>query len=75
MKALHVRDVRGDEKMFVPIPGAKTQSHVFVPRGLDQSQAAVASARVGAGTLVYIGDVNGEVESNALMFALCGFSY
>ncbi|KAJ5176641.1 uncharacterized protein N7482_002518 [Penicillium canariense] len=72
MKVLHVKNARPQEKLFVPIEGAVTQSLVFSPRNVDQAQAAVAVARLGAGYL-YCGDVNGEDGSNRLMLALCGF--
>ncbi|PYH92042.1 hypothetical protein BO71DRAFT_400873 [Aspergillus ellipticus CBS 707.79] len=72
MKVLHMKDARPQEKIFVPDTGAKTQSMVFAPAEVDQSQAAVVGAKIGRGDLVYCGDVNGE-ESNALMLALCGF--
>jgi hypothetical protein len=62
MKALHVENARSQEKIFVPVEGAVTQS-----------QAAVVKARLGLGHLVYCGDVNGEDESNQLMLVLCGF--
>ncbi|KAL3429453.1 hypothetical protein BDV09DRAFT_180405 [Aspergillus tetrazonus] len=73
MKALHVADARPLEKIFVPIEGAVTQSHVFAPEYVDQTQAAVVGAKLGSGHLVYCGDVNGEDGSNQLMLALCGF--
>ncbi|KAL6233780.1 hypothetical protein BDW75DRAFT_183260 [Aspergillus navahoensis] len=73
MKALHVTNARPLEKIFVPIEGAVTQSHVFAPEYVDQTQAAVVGARLGSGHLVYCGDVNGEDGSNQLMLALCGF--
>ncbi|KXJ85549.1 hypothetical protein Micbo1qcDRAFT_169301 [Microdochium bolleyi] len=38
----------------------------------DFTQAAVALAKVGQGRLGYIGDVNGETDSNQVVLALCG---
>ncbi|KAE8373873.1 hypothetical protein BDV26DRAFT_271050 [Aspergillus bertholletiae] len=73
MKVLHVKNAKGQERLFVPIAGAVTQSHVFPPTHVDQDQAAVVSARLGLGYLVYCGDVNGEDGSNQLILALCGF--
>ena len=73
MKVLHVKDARPHEKVFVPIPNAQTQSHVFPPGHVDQSQAAVVCGKVGNGFLAYIGDVNGETGSKSVVLALCGF--
>ncbi|KAG4437424.1 hypothetical protein IFR05_007106 [Cadophora sp. M221] len=73
MKALHVREAKPQEKIFVPIPGGKTQSMVFAPRAIDQTQAAIVGARIGNGYLAYAGDVNGEEESERVILALCGF--
>lgn len=72
MKALHVRGAKPQEKLFVPVPGSKTQSMVFAPADVDQSQAATVGARIGNGFLAYVGDVNGEEESDAVILALCG---
>lgn len=75
MKAVHVRGATESQRMFVAAPGAQTQSNVFAPQDVDRSQAAVAAARIGQGTLVYCGDVNGEGESVALIMSLCGWNY
>ncbi|PYH75798.1 hypothetical protein BO82DRAFT_359734 [Aspergillus uvarum CBS 121591] len=72
MKALHVKNAKRQEKIFVPIEGAVTQSLVFPPNYVNQAQAAVAGARLGWGYLIYCGDVNGEDGSNQLILALCG---
>ncbi|KAK0710175.1 hypothetical protein B0T26DRAFT_724270 [Lasiosphaeria miniovina] len=38
----------------------------------NRSEAAVAFAKVGAGHLGYIGDVNGEESSDTVVLAMCG---
>ncbi|KAJ5281037.1 hypothetical protein N7478_006409 [Penicillium angulare] len=63
------------EKMFVPVPGALTESRVDIPEPVDETQAAVLGAKIGLGHLVYCGDVNGERESFALIMALCGLHF
>jgi hypothetical protein len=73
MKVVHIANARTQEKIFVPTPGALTQSLVFPPGHVDESKAAVTGARIGRGDLVYCGDTNGEAESTALIMALCGF--
>ncbi|KAJ5354237.1 hypothetical protein N7541_006801 [Penicillium brevicompactum] len=75
MKAVHVRGATESQRMFVAAPGAQTQSNAFAPQDVDRSQAAVAAARIGQGTLVYCGDVSGEGESVALIMSLCGWNY
>ncbi|PQE29231.1 transcription factor Rba50 protein [Rutstroemia sp. NJR-2017a BBW] len=60
------------EKIFIPVPDAQSQSHVFAPAFVDQTQAAVVGATVGDGYLAYIGDVNAEAESNRVLISLCG---
>ncbi|KAI9889243.1 MAG: hypothetical protein M1814_005692 [Vezdaea aestivalis] len=72
MKASHVQDAQPHQKIFVPVPGTMTQSHVFSPDFVDQSQAAVVGEKVGDGYLFYIGDVNGEEGSNKIIETLCG---
>ncbi|KAJ5381425.1 uncharacterized protein N7496_003853 [Penicillium cataractarum] len=72
MKTLHIMDARPSEKIFVPIANAQTQSHVFPPGYVDQSQAAVTGAKIGNGHLIYCGDVNGEAGSDSVILAFCG---
>lgn len=72
MKTLHIKNARPLEKIFIPISGAQTQSHVFAPEYVDRTQAAVPGAKIGNGYLVYCGDVNGEVGSNQIISVLCG---
>jgi hypothetical protein len=72
MKALHVKDARPEEKIYIPVDGAKTQSHALPAAYVDQAQAAAVAAKVGAGYVAYLGDVNSEEESNKVILALCG---
>ncbi|GKZ21579.1 hypothetical protein AbraIFM66951_005215 [Aspergillus brasiliensis] len=73
MKVLHIKDARSQEKLYVPIEGALTQSHVLPPTPVNQTQAAVVGAKLGRGYLSYCGDVNAENGSDQLMLSLCGF--
>ncbi|EPS34515.1 hypothetical protein PDE_09479 [Penicillium oxalicum 114-2] len=63
MKVLHVRNARPRERIFVPVSGATTQSHVLSAEPVDASQAAVTGAKIGNGYLAYCGDVNAEAGS------------
>ncbi|KAH6675183.1 hypothetical protein B0J14DRAFT_616913 [Halenospora varia] len=60
------------EKIFVPVPEGTTQSLVFPPSYVNKAQAAVVSAKIGDGFLVYSGDVNAEQGSDKVILALCG---
>jgi len=75
MKVLHVKNARPEEKIFIPVPEAMTQSHVFPPSYVDQAQSAVVGAKVGDGYVAYVGDVNGEQGSNKVILSLCGLGY
>jgi len=72
MKVTHVKNAREHERIFIPVSEAMTQSHVFPPSYVDETQAAVVGAKVGNGFLVYVGDVNGEQGSEKVILALCG---
>lgn len=72
MKVLHIKNARPQEKIFVPVSDAMSQSHVFPPSYVDQTQAATTVAKIGDGYLVYCGDVNAEVGSDQTILALCG---
>ena len=72
MKVLHVKNARSEEKIFVPVSGAVTQSYVIPSEPVDQTQAAVVGAKVGNGFLIYVGDVNGEQGSDKVILNLCG---
>jgi hypothetical protein len=72
MKTLHIKNARAHEKIFVPVIDATTQSYVFPPSYVDQTQAATTVAKIGDGYLVYCGDVNGEHGSDQTILALCG---
>lgn len=72
MKVLHVKNARSEEKIFVPVSKAVTESRVFSPELVDQAQAAIVGAKVGNGFLVYVGDVNGEQGSDKVILNLCG---
>ncbi|KAF7588879.1 hypothetical protein BBP40_005064 [Aspergillus hancockii] len=48
-KALHIKGYQEHERIFISGSGAKTQSHLFHPKSVDQTQAVVVGARVGNG--------------------------
>lgn len=72
MKVLHIKNARPEEKIFVPVANAMTQSNVFPREYVDQAQAAVVGSKVENGYLVYVGDVNAEEGSGNIILSLCG---
>jgi ribonuclease HI len=70
------------DRLASRLPSAYSQKALFVAN-VDRSamwyteketsnEAAVVFANVGAGKLGYVGDVNGEEESEAVVLAMCG---
>ncbi|KAK3348715.1 hypothetical protein B0T25DRAFT_457381 [Lasiosphaeria hispida] len=64
------------------LPASYSQKALFV-KNIERSaawytemefsnEAAVACAKVGLGSLGYVGDVNGEMESDQVVMAMCG---
>lgn len=72
MKVLQIKGARAQEKLFVPVPESTTQSMVFPPAYVDQSQAAVVGAKIGDGYVFYDGNVNPEEGQIRVILALCG---
>ncbi|KAF8535384.1 hypothetical protein BDD12DRAFT_855523 [Trichophaea hybrida] len=73
MKAVSLKGVEERSKIYHPTGASNTQSLVFSSQPVkDLSQAAVAYQKVGNGWLGYVGDVNSEKESTAVVMAMCG---
>ncbi|KAF3764088.1 hypothetical protein M406DRAFT_339791 [Cryphonectria parasitica EP155] len=73
-KALAVKNVAPEHVWYASSPDSVIESAVFAPDNAHTpGQAAVALANVGEGRLGYLGDVNAEAESNAVVLAMCGF--
>lgn len=73
-KALHLKDVPINSKVYVPLEQSKLESRVFAPSYVDTSQTPAAFHKYGDGWLGYIGDVNNETGSQSLLLALLGKS-
>lgn len=72
-KALHVRNVQHDDAVYLPSSESHTESAVFAPRAVsDRTQAPAAFARVGAGKVGYVGDVNNESDTTTVLLRMCG---
>ncbi|KAL9125669.1 MAG: hypothetical protein Q9217_005164 [Psora testacea] len=72
MKAVHLKGVDKDAKVYVPTPESMTQSRVFPPEYVDRSQCPAVFAKYGEGRVGYVGDVNNEEGSRLLIMAMLG---
>ncbi|KAF9425103.1 hypothetical protein BGZ94_007833 [Podila epigama] len=72
-KAVFAESVAPEHMWYKTDDSSVVQSLVFAPTSANKTgETAVAMATVGRGKLGYVGDVNGEVESNAVILAMCG---
>ena len=72
MKALHVKDTPSSARVYSPTPDSREQSLGSYGLSVDQSQSPAVFARCGQGCLGYIGDVNNEEGSQALILVMIG---
>lgn len=82
MKTVHLKDVDAGAKIYVPTDESRTQSAVFLPSRADRAQCPAVLQNHGDGFVGFIGDVNNETGSQALLMAMlsncfgggyCGF--
>ncbi|KAI0889043.1 uncharacterized protein GGS22DRAFT_152988 [Annulohypoxylon maeteangense] len=72
-KALFVKPVAFEDAWYQTNENSVHESHVFAPTSVNnEGETAVALARVGEGKLGYLGDVNAEKGSEAVILAMCG---
>ncbi|KAL2888495.1 triacylglycerol lipase [Ceratocystis lukuohia] len=72
-KALFVKNVESAHALYQTSDDSVVESRVFAPRSAKVvGEAAVAFADIGCGKLGYLGDVNAEEESDAVILAMCG---
>ena len=72
-KALFVKNVAPTDAWYRTDEDSVVESRVFVPASANVAgETPVAIARVEKGRLGYIGDVNAEQGSNAVILVLCG---
>lgn len=72
MKANHLKNVPEGSRVYVPLEQSQTQSAVFPPSSVNQSQTPAAFHKYGEGWLGFIGDVNNEQGTQALLMAMLG---
>ena len=72
-KAVFVNNVAPEDMWYKTDDDSEVQSMVFPPTSAKVArETAVALAKVGEGKLGYVGDVNAEDGSNAVVLAMCG---
>ena len=73
-KALFLANVASNDSVYCPSSESVTQSRVFLPEPANPNEAAVAFTKVGEGWLGYIGDVNNELGSQAVLLSMLEFA-
>lgn len=66
-KALHLKNVPREHSLYLPTADSRTQSRVYAPNSVDQSETPVAFAPLGRGRVGYTGDVNMEVGTQLVV--------
>jgi hypothetical protein len=75
-KAVFLASVYVNDAWYLPTDSSKTESLVFhSERVQDLQQTPIALTNLGKGKLGYVGDVNGEEDSDAVVLAMCGLCY
>lgn len=72
VKALHVKHMPYNARIYAPTDESRTQSHVFPPGHVDQAQSPAVLTGCGKGFFRYLGDVNNEKGTQALLMAMIG---
>ncbi|KAI9716442.1 MAG: hypothetical protein M1812_005337 [Candelaria pacifica] len=71
-KAVFLKNVAKDDAVYLPSANSRIESMVFAPSPVECEQTPVVFAKIGEGWLGYIGDVNNESGSQAVVLAMCG---
>ena len=58
--------------IYAPNSASRTESLVFPPSTVDQAQAPIVLEKCGKGEVAYVGDTNGEKQTEALVFIMIG---
>ena len=69
-KAVFLSNVAQSDSLYLPSSDSMTQSLVFSPQSVKQDQTPLAFTKVGDGWLGYVGDVNNEQGSQAVILAM-----
>jgi hypothetical protein len=72
-KTLHTKNVQRSDAVYLPSSESRIESAVFAPLAVgDRTQSPAAFARVGAGKVGYVGDVNNEGDTATAVLRMCG---
>lgn len=75
-KAVFLANVRVEAAWYLPSDASRTESDVFRSERIQNlQQTPVAFTSMGKGKLGYVGDVNGEEGSDAVVLAMCGLQH
>jgi len=74
MKTVHLTGVPAEAKVYVPTEASRVQSAVFPPDEVDKSQCPAVLQKHGDGFVGFVGDVNNEAGSQALIMAVLSMS-
>lgn len=70
MKALHVQNAQSTSTIYGPTSASRTQSAVFPAEKVDLAQSPAVLEKCGEGAVAYLGDVNGEEGTRALVLVM-----
>jgi hypothetical protein len=69
-KAVSLKSVADEDKVYIPTPESSLESLVFPPVSIELGETPVAYTKVGEGFLGYVGDVNSEEGSTSVILAM-----
>jgi hypothetical protein len=72
MKTIHLKEVPAEAKIYIATENSRTQSLVFPPSKVDTAQCPAVLEKHGDGYMGFIGDVNNEDGTQALLMAMLG---
>ena len=74
VKAVHIQGAAAEDMVYITTPRSRIQSHVFPPDSAhNPGQAPIAFTAFGKGYLGYVGDVNQEAHTTAVILAMCSW--
>lgn len=74
LKAIFLKHVASHDRVYAPTSSSVVESRVFSATSVDLTPTPVAFASIGRGYLGFVGDVNTEIGSNAVIMAMCGLN-
>lgn len=71
-KAVFLKNTPREDAVYLRSKGSRAEALVFTPGRPGSPQTSVVFVKVEEGWLGYVGDVSAEVESQAIILAMCG---